>query len=440
MPLTLLGGCATERGSTGAGGTGAAWFWGMLLVAGSLAFWALSRRLRAEAPEGADRGREDGTGGAEPSSLRRWPVETFRALLRPSSGAEDRLPLPEFSREPALIEEVLLQAWSRGAGFLLFLAPIPSVRVAPGPDIPQAAEADAGFDAPMPPAADFAVSPGFAEELESSLSEASVLPPVLRGTCLQVDASRIVIRADVPLDKSVWTVWAGRAVLARFSFDWGLGSAAGKRAFQFFGRIQGGHLGRGETLISLTRPARIERIQHRLFPRTTPEPEDVALGFWPWPVAASLPAGAPAGPPALVCGRPARRTDNARLENISASGVGLAVRREAAADPPQEGVLLLSLRQGRGEPLTLWLACSLRHATPCADGIRRSHAVLGYVLEAWSPWEQGLDFRKKLEWRPVAPGGEVPALLRWVLRDMAARQPLTPRFFNLQTPGASLGR
>ena len=104
------------------------------------------------------------------------------------------------------------------------------------------------------------------------------------------------------------------------------------------------------------------------------------------------------------------------------------------------GILLLSLRRSRGKPLTLWLGCSLRHVTICADGVRRAHAVLGYALEAWSPWEQGQDFRKELDWRPAAPGGDLPPLLRWVLRDMAARHPLRPRFFNLQTPGASLGR
>ncbi len=141
-----------------------------------------------------------------------------------------------------------------------------------------------------------------------------------------------------------------------------------------------------------------------------------------------------------MCGGSALREGNARLENLSASGAGIAAHREAVVNAPQAGVLLLSLRQGRGAPLTLWLACSLRHATLRADGVRRAYAVLGYALEAWSPWEQGQDFRKPLSWRPVAPGGEVPVLPSWILRDMAARRPLTPRFFNLQKPGASLGR
>lgn len=120
--------------------------------------------------------------------------------------------------------------------------------------------------------------------------------------------------------------------------------------------------------------------------------------------------------------------------------MGIAVRREIAAAAPQSGVLLLSLRQRMRSPLTLWLACSLRHVTGHADGVRRSHAVLGYALEAWSPWGQGSNFRKELAWRPVAADGEVPPLLRWVLRDMAAQRRISPRFFNLQTPGASLGR
>lgn len=120
--------------------------------------------------------------------------------------------------------------------------------------------------------------------------------------------------------------------------------------------------------------------------------------------------------------------------------MGIAVRREIAATAPQSGVLLLSLRQGRYSSLTLWLACSLRHVTGHADAVRRSHAVLGYALEAWSPWAQGSDFRKELAWRPVSTDGEVPALLRWVLRDIAAQRRINPRFFNLQTPGASLGR
>lgn len=414
--LPLLGGCAAERG---AAGSSAVWLWAALLVAGIVAFGVLSRRLRNENVE------EPSAFGFLPDVLR-W--SNICSRFRGAPPAEEQPPLTPFSSDLALIDEILLQACDRDAEILL--SPAPVTPAAGG-------EADAGFGAPLPPV--FPVS-AFSRELESSLSDSFSQPLVLRGTCFQSDVSRVVLRTDNPLDERAWQFWAGRPVLARLAFSRGYGVCAEKRVFLFASRIWGGHPGHDETLISLTRPTRIERVQHRLFPRTTPAPEDVTLGFWPWPVLASLPAGAPAGKPALVCGGPALREGNARLENLSASGAGIAAHREAVVNAPQAGVLLLSLRQGRGAPLTLWLACSLRHATLRADGVRRAYAVLGYALEAWSPWEQGQDFRKPLSWRPVAPGGEVPVLPSWILRDMAARRPLTPRFFNLQKPGASLGR
>lgn len=415
--LPLLGACAAHRDTVG---SSTVWLWGVLLIAGIAAFGVLSRRLRNESTE------EASGVGVFPGV---WGWSKICSLFRATpGGVEEQPPLTPFSSDSALIDEILLQACDRDADILL--SPAPVSRVAEE-------GADAGFDAPLPP-----LSPvsAFSRELEHSLADSFSQSPVLHGICFQSDASRIVFRTDNPLDERAWQFWAGRSVLARLAFGLGYGACAGKRVFLFSSRIWGGHRGRDETLISLTRPASVERVQHRLFPRTMPDPGDVVLGFWPWPVLASLPAGAPAGKPALVCGRPALREDNARLENLSASGAGIAVHREAAANAPQAGVLLLSLRRGRSVPLTLWLACSLRHTTLCADGIRRAYAVLGYALEAWSPWDQGQDFRKPLAWRPVAPGGEIPVLAGWILRDMAAQRPLTPRFFNLQKPGVSLGR
>lgn len=409
--LPLLGGCAAERGAA----EGSVWFWGGLLAVGLLAFGILSFRMRDETAE-------NGASGVFPALLSNRSCGLFRI----SPPTEEGLSLSAYASDPALIDEILLRACDRGADILLAPAPVDTAD----------GESDAAFDEPLPSSGVSA----FSDELEASLAEPSPGASLLRGICLQTDPARFVIRTDEPLDEREWHFWAGRPVLARIAVRQGYGVFSGRQVFLFSSRIWGGHRGRRADLLSLVRPARVERVQHRLFPRTVPEPEDVALGFWAWPVPVSLPAGAPAGKPVLVCGRPARCGDNARLENISASGVGIAVPREAAADAPRTGILLLSLRRSRGKPLTLWLGCSLRHVTICADGVRRAHAVLGYALEAWSPWEQGQDFRKELDWRPAAPGGDVPPLLRWVLRDMAARHPLRPRFFNLQTPGASLGR
>ena len=405
----LLAGCSSGKNFSGKTGF---LFWGTLLVTGILAFCLLSFRLKAEGV----------SVGVLPGFLSGW---LKRAQQRVSfSGAEEL----SFSLEPIQADEIFVQACERSADILLSPAPLDNIG---------GEKADRSFEMPAPSSTVSA----FSEELEASFSRSSargVLP--LRGSCLHVDASRLVIRTISPLEDESWQFWAGRPVHARLTFNRGYGVHSEKLVFSFFCRIRGGDLRNYETLLSLSRPERVERVQHRLFPRTVPEEEDVALGFWPWPVLASLPPEAPAGKPFLVWGYPSRNEGNARLENLSASGVGIAVRREIAAAAPQSGVLLLSLRQRMRSPLTLWLACSLRHVTGHADGVRRSHAVLGYALEAWSPWGQGSNFRKELAWRPVAADGEVPPLLRWVLRDMAAQRRISPRFFNLQTPGASLGR
>lgn len=409
--LPLLGGCAAGRGAA----EGSVWFWGGLLAVGLLAFGILSFRMRDETAE-------NGASGVFPALLSNRSCGLFRI----SPPTEEGLSLSAYASDPALIDEVLLRACDRGADILLAPAPVDTAD----------GESDAAFDEPLPSSGVSA----FSDELEASLAEPSPGSSLLRGICLQTDPARFVIRTDEPLDEREWHFWAGPPCSGENCGQTGVRGFLRASGFSVFQPDMGrasGTTGRsaqsGPAGARRTRPA----------PAFSPYCSRTGrCGSGILGLAGACFPGPPELPPENPFWYAGARRDAETMhvwKIFPLRGWALPSPRGRRGCPP-DGHPALSLRRSRGKPLTLWLGCSLRHVTICADGVRRAHAVLGYALEAWSPWEQGQDFRKELDWRPAAPGGDVPPLLRWVLRDMAARHPLRPRFFNLQTPGASLGR
>lgn len=263
------------------------------------------------------------------------------------------------------------------------------------------------------------------------------------GTCVQLDRRTLTLQLDIALPGRELAAWVGRDVRAEFSVT----VENERRFFRFDSVVLRGMADAARPLLELARPLRLEPHQRRAFPRVAAMAADVAaLGVWPLeenqapclparrhgagPEPASAPPGFPCHLPAdpatlpapLLLFRPGAST-TARLTDISASGLGLRLKKNAVPPLTDCWLVFLCLRTPGNSPLLLWLACERRHLSPSPT---RPMAVLGLAIRQWGqvPGTETL-----IPWKSTAPDGSVPPLLRWVLRRRTADR--RPRCFNL---------
>lgn len=277
----------------------------------------------------------------------------------------------------------------------------------------------------------------------SRTNKARSFPPAgVEGACVLLDRRTLTLQLDTALSGRELAAWVGRDVRAEFSVT----VEDERRFFRFDSVVLRGMADATCPLLELARPLRLQPHQRRAFPRAAAMAADVeALGIWPLetktpclptcrhagdpePSALTgfpreLPADPATLPAPLLLFRPGASA-TARLVDISASGLGLRLKKNAV--PPATGcwLVFLCLRAPDNGPLLLWLACERRHLTPSPA---QSMAVLGLAIRQWGqvPGAETL-----IPWKSTAPDGSVPPLLRWVLRRRTANR--RPRCFNLQ--------
>ena len=246
--------------------------------------------------------------------------------------------------------------------------------------------------------------------------------------------------------------WVGKDVRVEFCVsvgeDW--------RFFRFDSVVLRGMADAACPLLELARPLRLEPHQRRAFPRVSASATDVvALGLWSledhpatgsaplWegntapeqgpgnrpdadsacPQPPGLPTEPAALPAPLLLFRPGAAT-TIRLVDLSASGLGLRLKKNAVPATLRRCMVFLCLRAPSGAPLLIWLACERRHLTLASA---RPTATLGLAVRQWS---QTPTAEARIFWNPPASDGSVPPLFRWILRRQAAAR--RPRCFNLQ--------
>ena len=232
--------------------------------------------------------------------------------------------------------------------------------------------------------------------------------PALETVCAHLER-----RALVLLSARDAATWAGRPVRAEFRVTVG----DSLRFFRFDSVVLRCAAGESSPLLELARPVRLEPYRRRAFPRIRPSrPEVAALGLWRLdPAAPGKGGGLPPNParlPApLFVFRPGAAA-GIRLDNLSASGLGVRVSRDAT--PPARCLIFLCLRTNGGAPLALWLACERRHLTALPG---RATALLGLRISHWGRVARA---DALIPWKPAAADGSTPPLLRWTLPRTAA--------------------
>lgn len=244
----------------------------------------------------------------------------------------------------------------------------------------------------------------------------------LRTVCAHLERHALVLLTAKEAQNP--PAWAGRPVQVEFSITVG----DSPRFFRFDSVVLRSGRDGARCLLELARPARLEPYRRRAFPRIRLARSEVAAaGLWrleagPSPcdaqsadAASSQASRLPASPARLGAPLFVFRPGSAsslRLDNLSASGVGLRVPRDAEA--PARCLIFLCLRTDGASPLALWLDCERRHLTPRQG---RAMALMGLSIAHWGRVTRADDI---IRWTPAASDGSAPPLLRWTLRRAAS--------------------
>jgi hypothetical protein len=232
----------------------------------------------------------------------------------------------------------------------------------------------------------------------------------LAGFCARLDQRVLFFQARQPLPSARHDAWNGKKVSVHAQTQ--LGDDA--RMFCFDSLVLRGPTDDGPPLLELARPSRLEFFERRAFSRVRSAPSElIALGLWDWPVNSpeqNPPTEPSLLPPPLLVLHPARRFP-AELHDVSASGLALDIMQNPVFPFPEHCLVLLSLsrEESGSRPLTLWLACSARHATEYAGG---ACVRLGLHTRYWCRITRA---DVSLFWRNAAGDG-VPPLLRRTVR------------------------
>lgn len=231
--------------------------------------------------------------------------------------------------------------------------------------------------------------------------------PANAGPDLEAVCAHLERRALLLLSARDAAAWAGRPVRAEFRVTVG----DSPRFFRFDSVVLRCSAGESSPLLELARPARLEPYRRRAFPRIRPDrPQVAALGLWrlefapPAPGGTGLPPDPARLPAPLFVFRPGAAA-GIRLDNLSASGLGVRISRDAR--PPARCLIFLCLRTTGGTPLALWLACERRHLTARPG---RATALLGLRISHWGRVARA---DALIPWKPADDDGSTPPLLRW---------------------------
>lgn len=257
----------------------------------------------------------------------------------------------------------------------------------------------------------------------------------LSGLCVHLDRHCLFVQLDSPVSGRKLDGWIGKNIRVHLIIHLFAGLNHEIRFVRFNSVALRATSGPELALLEMTRPFRLERFERRAYSRLEPVfPDVIAIGLWdqsrtppvdgPLPSDDACPADSvhpaptdPASLPAPLFLFHPRGPDQIRLANISASGLGLRLKKNLAASVPTRCVILLSLRQSSGRPLTMWLACVQRH---CTRNPSRASVVLGFHIVQWS---QVTRADSSIAWQHTADtanGGALPPLLHWILGRQAA--------------------
>ena len=235
----------------------------------------------------------------------------------------------------------------------------------------------------------------------------------LSGFCARLDSKTLLFQSGQNLVKEQRKTWAGRHVCAYLHTRLGDNS----RLFRFDSQVLAMPSPGNPVLLELAHPLRLDRFDRRAFPRIRPhDPACIALGLWPWKQDSnSLPSYPAILPGAVLVSHPAASMQ-ARLRDISATGLALDLKKGQADIMGTHCFLLLGLRQSAlfssTRALAIWLACSRRHVTG------RGVATLGLHIQYWCRVARA-DVPILLQ---AADKNGAPPLLHWILKRQANNQ------------------
>ena len=231
------------------------------------------------------------------------------------------------------------------------------------------------------------------------------------GSCGEFDEDTVLIDVALRTERSEWI---GEAVLVSFRID----HKGASSHYQFTSRLCGLPRGVGGFSMLLEAPAEIMPNQRRSFIRLIPS-TGVVFGVAIWSLKDAQPR--PDDPASLGAAQCIYRQDHSAqlaLLNVSATGMRLEFKRprdDQASIEPQPGarlICLLMLRsQGGGQPLPLWLECTVKNRAEKENG---AHSIVGLNFNAWAVTHGGKD---AITWFTVGEGGAVGPLGTWILRQ-----------------------